>query len=40
MKNGEIQEAKFKNIKCQYIVVDSDSKVDSYYIVIFTKKGK
>lgn len=39
MKNGEIQDAKFKNIKCQYIMADSPKRT---YIasVIFTKKGK
>ena len=39
MKNGEIQDAKFKNIKCQYIMVDSP-KWTYIASIIFTKTGK
>ena len=39
MKNGEIQDAKFKNIKCQYIMVDSP-KWTCIASIIFTKTGK
>jgi len=39
MTNGELQDAKFKNIKCQYIMVDSP-KWTYIASVIFTKAGK